>query len=275
MTVDLLPMVRELIGPEQPFALLTGAGCSTGSGIPGYRDRNGDWKHAKPVMFDDFMKHHSTRQRYWARTTVGWQRMAQAQPGLAHTAISELQAEGRINRVVTQNVDGLHQKAGTRDVIDLHGRLDEVRCQQCQLLMPRADWQSTVIALNQDWLDQIGVVVEKPDGDALIEGADYDGFVVPDCPRCGGIVKPEVVFFGESVPRDRVDAAYRAVAEAQALVVAGSSLMVFSGFRFAKRCAELGKPLVIINRGKTRADDIATIKIDADVGESLQGLVGR
>lgn len=139
--------------------------------------------------------------------------------------------------------------------------------------MPRADWQSTVAALNQDWLDQIGVVVEKPDGDALIEGADYAGFVVPDCPRCGGIVKPEVVFFGESVPRDRVDAAYQAVADAHALVVAGSSLMVFSGFRFAKRCAELGKPLIIFNRGKTRADDIATVKIDADVGESLQRLL--
>ena len=272
MQLTTLTDLGRFIESDRRLTILTGAGISTGSGIPDYRDRNGEWKHSRPVMFEDFMKSTAVRQRYWARTTVGWQRMAKADPGVAHHAIKALQDAGVVDRLITQNVDGLHQKAGSTDVIDLHGRLDEVRCQSCGWLAPRADWQSDVAGRNRDWLANLGVVVDAPDGDAIIENADYGQFDVPDCPVCGGIVKPEVVFFGENVPRDRVDAAYQSIADADALLVAGSSLMVFSGYRFARRCHELGKPLVLINEGVTRADELATLKIGGDCGEQLKVL---
>ncbi|MEM9171782.1 MAG: NAD-dependent protein deacetylase [Pseudomonadota bacterium] len=255
------------------LAILTGAGVSTGSGIPDYRDDEGQWKHAKPVMFQDFMTQHSIRQRYWARSMLGWPRMAKAQPGAAHRAITSLQRAARVQRLITQNVDSLHQRAGSNAVIDLHGRLDEVRCMDCQLVLPRSDWQQSIAELNPHWQAEVVAVRDAPDGDAILERADYGAFAVPDCPTCGGIVKPEVVFFGENVPRLRVEAAYDAVARADGLLVAGSSLMVFSGFRFARRCVELGKPLYLLNRGKTRADDIATEHLYLDCGDALSAIV--
>ncbi|MFK8051495.1 MAG: NAD-dependent protein deacetylase [Woeseiaceae bacterium] len=264
-----LAQIAAFIQQGRKITLLTGAGISTQSGIPDYRDENGEWKHARPVMFADFMSDATVRQRYWARTTVGWPRMAQAQPGKAHEAIHALEKADCVERIVTQNVDGLHQKAGSTNVIDLHGRLDEVRCQQCHKLTPRADWQTKVKQQNDQWLSDIGAVTDAPDGDAIIEHANYAEFLVPDCDQCGGIVKPEVVFFGENVPKQYVADAYAAVAAADGLLVAGSSLMVFSGFRFARRCAELNKPCFIINRGVTRADELATLKIEMDCGEAL------
>ncbi|MEO0614852.1 MAG: NAD-dependent protein deacetylase [Pseudomonadota bacterium] len=253
-------------------AVLTGAGCSTDSGIPDYRDDDGEWKHARPVMYADFMEQSAVRQRYWARSMLGWPRMNEARPGRAHTALARLQHAGHIERLITQNVDGLHQAAGSEAVIDLHGRLDEVACQSCGLVLPRADWQGTIADANREFRALVSSVREAPDGDAIIEGADYGAFVVPACPRCEGIVKPEVVFFGENVPRERVDAAYAAVSTAHALLVVGSSLMVFSGFRFARRTRELDKPLFIMNRGRTRADDIATAKMSAGAAEALEAL---
>ncbi|MEL6870832.1 MAG: NAD-dependent protein deacetylase [Pseudomonadota bacterium] len=254
------------------FAVLTGAGCSTGSGIPDYRDDDGEWKHARPVMFQDFVNEHNVRQRYWARSMLGWPRMTQAKPGKAHQALATLQTGGAVERLITQNVDGLHQQAGSADVIDLHGRLDEVRCLSCQTVTTRKAWQGRISVLNPQWQDTVHDVRDAPDGDAIIEQADYSSFHVPECPQCGGIVKPEVVFFGENVPRQRVDDAYAAVDAADGVIVAGSSLMVFSGFRFARRCHEQDKPLYIVNRGKTRADDIASEKLHGDVGEILQAL---
>lgn len=265
---ELLPLL-DAWPDGRRMAILTGAGISTDAGIPDYRDAEGNWKHTRPVMYADFMASLAVRQRYWARTTVGWPRMAHAEPAAAHCFLKQLQDEGHVTRLITQNVDGLHQKAGSSEVIDLHGRLDEVRCQRCAALTPRAHWQQIITELNHAWLDAVGVVQEAPDGDAQIERGDFDRFVVPDCPRCGGIVKPEVVFFGENVPRERVEEAYRAVEDADGLVVIGSSLMVFSGFRFARRCHEAGKPLFIINLGKTRADELATQTIRRPAGETL------
>lgn len=252
------------------LTVLTGAGCSTDSGIPDYRDANGDWKHARPVMFADFMANAAVRQRYWARSMLGWPRMANAEPGNAHHVLVSMQRDQRIHRLITQNVDGLHQKAGSSEVIDLHGRLDEVRCQSCATITPRADWQAIIARLNPDWFDKVAAVRDAPDGDAIIENANYDDFIVADCPNCGGIVKPEVVFFGENVPRERVADSYSAIDDSDGLLVVGSSLMVFSGFRFARRCHELGKPLFIINQGKTRADTLTDTKIDANCGAALQ-----
>ncbi|MEO0574224.1 MAG: NAD-dependent protein deacetylase [Pseudomonadota bacterium] len=264
--------LSQAIADGARLAVLTGAGCSTASGIPDYRDDNGDWKHARPVMFQDFVANPAVRQRYWARSMLGWPRMSAAQPGQAHRALTSLQAAGHVQRLITQNVDGLHQQAGSRQVIDLHGRLDEVRCLSCATLTARAEWQALIASRNPDWQDTVHSVRDAPDGDAIIENADYGMFDVPDCPVCGGVVKPEVVFFGESVPRQRVDDAYAAVDAADGLLVAGSSLMVFSGFRFAKRCHELGKPLIIVNRGVTRADELATEKLEGDIGEILTAI---
>lgn len=270
-----LDALAELWSRDTKLAVLTGAGCSTDSGIPDYRDSNGDWKHARPVMFNDFMNDSAVRRRYWARSMLGWPRMALARPGRTHYALTGLQNDERMQRLITQNVDGLHQKAGSDAVIDLHGRLDEVRCQSCGLTLARADWQQKIADLNPQWLTLVSDVREAPDGDAIIENADYADFQLADCPQCDGIVKPEVVFFGENVPRQRVIDAYTEIDDSDGLVVIGSSLMVFSGFRFARRCHEEGKPLFIINRGKTRADALATGKIDANCAEALQALLQR
>lgn len=251
--------------------VLTGAGCSTASGIPDYRDTAGEWKHARPVQYADFMSRHPVRQRYWARSLVGWPRMARAQPNPAHAALAALQDRGRLARLVTQNVDGLHQKAGSRNVIDLHGRIDTVLCMECRHEWSREDWQTTVAGLNPAWEERIGAASDRPDGDVELTDADYGGFVVPPCPRCGGIVKPHVVFFGEAVPAKRVAEARAALQGADALLVVGSSLMVYSGYRFARYAAAAGTPVAIVNRGRTRADELASLKVDADCGTALAG----
>ncbi len=273
MSGNVIDALAGLISRGGRLVIVTGAGVSTDSGIPDYRDEDGEWKNARPVLYGDFMGHVEVRQRYWARSMLGWPRMAQAQPGRAHHALAAIERDGHVVQLITQNVDGLHQAAGSEAVIDLHGRLDEVACQNCGLVLARAEWQATIADANPGFGALVTSVRDAPDGDAVIEGADYAAFDVPDCPRCGGIVKPEVVFFGENVPRDRVIAAYEAVDTADGLLVVGSSLMVFSGFRFARRAAEAEKPLYIINRGRTRADEIATAKLEAGVGGALETLI--
>lgn len=246
---------------------LTGAGVSTASGIPGYRDREGRWKHAPPVQFADFKGNPHTRRRYWARSFAGWRRMSEASPNGAHKALAELETQGYIDTLVTQNVDGLHTAAGNRDVVDLHGRLDAVRCLDCDWRAERPDWQRKLEDNNRDWEASVRAI--NPDGDVELDDDAYEGFDVPDCDACGGIVKPDVVFFGESVPRDRVDRVSDAVRRAGALLVAGSSLMVFSGYRFAKLASEAGKPIAIVNDGRTRADELAELKLEGDCGDVL------
>lgn len=250
--------------------VLTGAGCSTASGIPDYRDELGEWKHSRPVQYADFVSRPTIRRRYWGRSLFGWPRMAAARANAAHFAIAELQRRGRVSRIVTQNVDGLHEAAGATEVIDLHGRLDEVACLGCGWRTARARWQAEIGARNADWMAGVTAARDAPDGDAVLEDADYERVVVPDCPACGEVVKPEVVFFGEAVPGERVRAALAALEASDGLLVIGSSLMVYSGFRFARRAHEARKGLAILTRGRTRADGLATLKLNAECGATLE-----
>ncbi|CAM3362655.1 NAD-dependent protein deacetylase [Paracidovorax anthurii] len=254
--------------------VLTGAGCSTASGIPDYRDEGGAWKRPPPVTYQAFMGDEGVRRRYWARSMIGWRVMGQAAPGPAHRALAALEALGRVEMLLTQNVDGLHGAAGQRSVIDLHGRIDTVRCMACEARVSRADLQEALVAGNPAWASLDAQAA--PDGDADLDGRDFSTFRVPTCPRCGtGLLKPDVVFFGESVPRDRVEAARAALARSDGLLVAGSSLMVYSGFRFVQAAADAGLPAAAVNRGRTRADPLFALKVEDDVGTVLSALVGQ
>lgn len=251
--------------------VLTGAGCSTASGIPDYRDRDGQWKRTPPVTFTAFMQEPHTRRRYWARSLVGWRRFGQAQPNVTHRALVALERQRKIELLVTQNVDGLHQRAGNTGVVDLHGRLDTVRCMACDWRGARHDFQRALVEHNPAWaqLD----AADAPDGDADLEGHDFSRFNVPPCPRCNGIVKPDVVFFGENVPRERVAAAMTACSNADAMLVLGSSLLVYSGYRFAQAAVQAGKPVVAVTLGRTRADALLTLKVDAPCEKALAFLL--
>ena len=253
--------------------VLTGAGCSVASGIPEYRDHEGAWKSRPPVRYAEFVGSAAVRRRYWARSVFGWARVAGAAPGAVHRALARLENAGYTRAVVTQNVDALHQRAGSRRVIDLHGRLDEVECLHCGTRLGRADLQEVLLSWNAPFLAALGGgpsagAAARPDGDAQVD-ADFSDFRVPDCPSCGGVLKPAVVFFGENVPRGRVEAALHALAGADALLVVGSSLMVFSGFRFCLAARDLGKPIAAVNLGRTRADELLSLKVASDCGAAL------
>ncbi|MBB3230818.1 NAD-dependent protein deacetylase [Halomonas stenophila] len=253
------------------LAVLTGAGISTASGIPDYRDDHGDWKRSPPMRHQVFMASHAARQRYWARALIGFRALQEARPNAAHRALARLEASGQVAGVITQNVDGLHRRAGSRRVIDLHGRADLVRCMGCGAARMRHDLHAELARRNPRWLDtgaQAG-----PDGDADLE-ADFAAFQVPACTRCGdGIWKPDVVFFGDSVPKSRVAEAFALLEEAGGLLVVGSSLMVYSGFRFAREAARAGKPVACLNLGRTRADDLYTLKVATRAEAGLAALV--
>jgi NAD-dependent SIR2 family protein deacetylase len=275
MPVDMCALA-DFIRRHPRLMVLSGAGCSTESGIPDYRDHDGQWKRPAPMTYQVFMREPGARQRYWARSMIGWPRMAASRPGPAHVALAQLEAAGHVPLLVTQNVDGLHDAAGSRRVLDLHGRLDTVRCLACAATLPRHDLQQRLQAANGGWLRAHlpRDIATAPDGDAYLEGLDFSGFQVPACPACGhGVLKPDVVFFGESVPRVRVDAAMAALRAADALLVAGSSLMVYSGFRFARAAAEWSKPIAAVNLGRTRADEWLALKVQAPVGAALTALV--
>ena len=250
--------------------VLTGAGCSTESGIPDYRDATGAWKRSQPVTWQAFTREPATRSRYWARSFVGWPRVAHARPNRTHRALATLESRGTLSMLVTQNVDGLHQRAGSRAVVDLHGRIDTVRCLGCDARIPRDRLQVELAARNPGWTAQEGG--SAPDGDADVE--ETAGFVPPECADCGGMLKPDVVFFGENVPRPRMDLAHDALRSSDAVLVIGSSLMVYSGFRFARMAHEAGLALAILTRGVTRADALATLKLDADCGDTLAAAIG-
>jgi NAD-dependent SIR2 family protein deacetylase len=265
--------LRDWIARHRRVFALTGAGCSTASGIPDYRDRDGAWKRTPPVTLQAFVGDPATYRRYWARSSLGWPLFAAAMPNDAHRALAAWEARGTLSLLVTQNVDGLHQRAGSRDVVDLHGRLDEVVCLQCGARSPRAAVQGAIEAANPGW--RAAVLEIAPDGDVDIAPDAVAGFAAPACERCGGALKPDVVFFGENVPRARYERARDALQGADALLVAGSSLMVYSGFRFARMAHEAGLPIAIVNRGRTRADELATLKIDADVGATLHAALAN
>ncbi len=252
--------------------MLTGAGCSTGSGIPDYRDADGEWKRARPVLLQDFLAAEHTRKRYWARSLVGWKRMCVARPNDAHRSLAALEHEGRIEQLVTQNVDGLHQVAGSHNVIDLHGRVDVVRCMGCEKRSPRAQLQAELVSRNPAFADLDAA--DAPDGDADLDGVELAAFDVPNCEACGGLLKPDVVFFGESVPKERVRRAMAALDRADAMLIVGSSLMVYSGYRFASAMARAGKPIAAVNLGKTRADGLLALKITDRCADALSFVLG-
>ncbi|MHB0775196.1 NAD-dependent protein deacetylase [Halomonas sp. WWR20] len=265
--------LQDFMARHPRLFVLTGAGISTDCGIPDYRDARGDWKRPPPVQHQTFMASRAARQRYWARSLVGFRTLAEAHPGAAHRALARLEAHGHVERLVTQNVDGLHQRAGSRHVIDLHGRAEMVRCMSCAAMRMRHAVHAELAESNPDWTGLTARV--GPDGDADLEGYDFSRFHLPRCHRCReGILKPDVVFFGDSVPRARVEAAFAALERADAVLVAGSSLMVYSGFRFVRQAARAGKPIACVNLGRTRADDLYSLKLEARVGETLQALAG-
>ncbi|HTR15243.1 MAG TPA: NAD-dependent protein deacetylase [Roseiarcus sp.] len=252
--------LEDFVARHRRLFVLTGAGCSTSSGIPDYRDADGKWKRTPPVTFQAFMAEEQTRRRYWARSLIGWRRFRNARPNGTHLALARLEAIDKSEILLTQNVDRLHQAAGAARVIDLHGRLDLVLCLGCGLRTPRAELQEEMAKLNPDWLALDAS--DAPDGDADLESADFSSFAVPCCKRCGAILKPDVVFFGENVPRDRVDAAARHLSQADAMLIVGSSLMVYSGFRFVEMAARAGKPIAAVNLGRTRADGMLALKVE-------------
>jgi len=262
--------LADFIHRQAPLFLLTGAGCSTDSGIPDYRDSDGRWKRAEPIRYQAFLRDERARRRYWARSFVGWPRVLAARPNPAHLALASLEQRGHLVQLVTQNVDGLHQRGGSRRVIDLHGRLDLVDCLACGLRLSRQRVQALLADCNPCHRP-VGSELSAPDGDAVLDDRLADDFCVPACPDCGGMLKPAVVFFGENVPKPRVQHAFDRLAESRGLLVVGSSLTVFSGYRFCLRAAQQGLPIALLNRGRTRADGLAELKLDMGCADGLNG----
>jgi NAD-dependent SIR2 family protein deacetylase len=263
--------VEVLVG--RPLVALTGAGLSTDSGIPDYRGPGAPVR--TPMTYQELLSGEPAQRRYWARSHVGWTRMARAEPNAGHRAIADLERAGALRGLITQNVDGLHTEAGSAAVIDLHGRIADVVCVECSRRSPRAELQHRLAALNPGFIEAAGTAIDTaPDGDAELDAVD--GFRLAGCTGCGGLLKPDVVFFGENVPRDRVARAFAmvddAAAAAGALLVAGSSLTVMSGLRFVRHADRHGMPIVIVNRGVTRGDELATVLVDAGCSPFLSTL---
>jgi NAD-dependent deacetylase sirtuin 4 len=254
------------------FVALTGAGCSTESGIPDYRGPGKEAQVRKPIMHDAFIRRPEVRRRYWARATLGWSRFSDAEPNAAHRALAALETGGELCGLITQNVDRLHHRAGSRRVVELHGALAEVLCLACGRRYARAELQERLLGANPGWLEQ--VVPVAPDGDADLPGEAVEGFTVVDC-ECGGMLKPDVVFFGAGVPPATTTAAWELFDEAEALLVVGSSLTVWSGYRFVRKAAERGMPIALVNMGPTRADDLIHARVDEPAGQVLPRLASR
>jgi NAD-dependent SIR2 family protein deacetylase len=246
--------------------VLTGAGCSTASGIPDYRDANGDWKHRRPVDYGDYVARADVRRRYWARSMAAWERFAAARPNRIHHRLARLETLGLCRQLVTQNVDGLHIAAGSRRVIELHGALRRVSCLDCGAALTRSAVQHMLVARNGEAPAPLG---GRPDGDSEIDPERLAAFREPACPDCGGVLKPDVVFFGESVPPARVQRVADSLRRADALLCIGTSLMVWSGFRFCRAAHDLGLPIAIVNLGRTRADDFANLRLQGEAGVVL------
>jgi len=259
--------LTEFLLAQEKLFVLTGAGISTESGIPDYRDKSKRWKGREPIQHQAFINKLSERQRYWARSMIGWQHFSKARPSAAHIVLADLERKGKIHQLVTQNVDRLHQQAGSRRVIDLHGRLDQVICLACRAILSRAD-----IQLKLEQANPIIATLEAkiaPDGDAHLEARDLNHFRIPNCTACGGALMPNVVFYGGSVPSERVGNAMSDLKRSSAMLVVGSSLMVYSAFRFCTAAKALGKPMVAINLGQTRADPMFELMINSKAGETL------
>ena len=253
--------------------VLTGAGVSTPSGIPDYRDAEGHWKRGRPIQHARFMTDASARRRYWARSFFGWPVFAAARPNMAHGALASLETAGHIHYLVTQNVDGLHQRAGSRRVLDLHGRLDLVDCQSCGHRLSRHAFQDRLAAANPTLVGRNASAA--PDGDAIIDEVGVRSFAVPACDCCGGMLKPNVVFFGGTIPRPRQQRALDKLGAADALLVVGSSLMVYSGYRLVREARIQRKPVAALTLGRTRADGDIPLVVKADCEALLPQLAHR
>jgi len=263
--------LADLVAPGG-VVVLSGAGISTESGIPDYRGPSGaSLRRHAPMTYQAFLGDPVARRRYWARSHVGWTLMRSATPNDGHRAVAALEEHGLVVGTVTQNVDGLHQAAGSIEVVDLHGRLDRVVCLACRVTVSRAHVRERLDAANAGWRATLTAV--NPDGDVDLPDDRLDGFVVVDCEACGGLLKPDVVYFGESVPVDRIQASYALVDRARLLLVLGTSLHVFSGRRFVVRAANAGIPVAIVNDGPTRGDDVAVLKLDEPLGATLTAVL--
>ena len=267
---DPIDSLAQILSTNKPVTVLTGAGISLSSGLPVYRDDQGNWAHSKPVQGPAFRKDYLTRQRYWCRSYVGWPTFESAQPNAAHNEIAALEHDGPFSTVITQNVDNLHQLAGSKELVSLHGRLSEVVCLQCGDISTRQALQARLQSNNPGF--QTTQFRTAPDGDAQIDDQRIEQFTPVNCKKCNGILKPDVVFFGDNVPKPRVQYSMDKVLESGALLCIGTSLMVFSGFRFCKAAKSEGIPIVIINTGTTRADEIATLKINLQCADVLTKL---
>jgi len=264
----LIAPLAELLARHRVL-VLTGAGISTESGIPDYRGPTAPKRVRPPMQYKEFVGSEDARRRYWSRSVLGWSRFTSARPAAAHLALTELEKQGRIAGLITQNVDRLHHRAGHQRVVELHGALEDVRCLECDNIVARSSLQTALLAKNP----ALAGLTAQPiaDGDADFEPPS--DFAIIPCAVCGGVLKPNVVFFGENVPKKVVESAWATFEEANALLVIGSSLTVFSGYRFVRKAAERGWPIAIVNLGPTRGDDLATIRIDARAGDVVPRLV--
>jgi len=265
-----LQALADLVG-DGDVVVLSGAGLSTESGIPDYRGPSSADRRAQPMTYQTFVGGTEARRRYWARSHLGWRHITGARPNDGHLAVAELQRRGLVAGIITQNVDGLHAAAGSPEALELHGNLARVACLDCGARTTRAALDARLRAVNRSWDAQVRAV--NPDGDVLVDDETVATFRIVDCDMCGGVLKPDVVFFGENVPRDRVEASYALVERAGSLVVLGSSLTVMSGLRFVRHAAKIGVPVAIVNQGETRGDSLATIRLDARLGATLSNLI--
>jgi NAD-dependent SIR2 family protein deacetylase len=265
-----LHALADLVG-DGDVVVLSGAGLSTESGIPDYRGPSAAGRRAQPMTYQTFVGSVDARRRYWARSHLGWRHITGARPNDGHLAVAELQRRGLVAGVITQNVDGLHTAAGSPDVLELHGNLARVVCLDCGVRTTRAALDARLRAVNRTWDAHVRAV--NPDGDVQVDDDTVATGRIVDCDTCGGVLKPDVVFFGENVPRPRVDAAYGLVETAGSIVVLGSSLTVMSGLRFVRHAATIGVPVAIVNQGATRGDELATLRINAPLGSALSELV--
>lgn len=263
-------MLADFVAAHPDVLVITGAGVSTGSGIPAYRDGQGRWLQRRPVLYQNFIGREQTRHRYWARSFIGWPLMKAAEPNPAHHALAALERAGRIGPVITQNVDGLHRRAGQKRLVELHGRLDQVRCLDCRTVSTRDQLQQRLELLNQGWTAEHSCV--NADGDVEIDEDAWPDFRPADCDVCGGMLKPEVVFFGEAVPAPIRRAADEALEGAGAVLVAGSSLAVGSAYRLVRTARQRGLPIAALNQGRTRADDLLDFKVEGATNTALAAL---
>ena len=270
---DPLLALADFIDRHPRVLVLTGAGMSTASGIPDYRDKDGVRRGKAPVQGPEFRKLDAVRRRYWARSMVGYPTLALAEPNAGHRALAALGADGRLGGLMTQNVDGLHQQAGSTSVIELHGNIHKVVCLDCHASFARAFVQGQLLDANPA---MAGIAAHAlPDGDAQLEPESLADFQIPWCVHCGGMLKPDVVFFGDGVPAERTARALAQMDSADALLVVGSSLIVFSGYRFCRLAAQAGKPIAAVNLGKTRADDLFSFKVEASAERVLPALLAH